>query len=122
MKTKFWTDAKVRCLSPEEKLIFLYLVTNPHAHLSGLYYLPLALVEDETGIRPSWPSLWAKFAELDIAHYDMDTRYVWVVKMFHNQGGGPKVLMSVMRHLDSMHASWWSGFVGRIKFPWYTPP
>ena len=47
---RFWSDPKVRRWGPDERLLFLYLITNPHTHLSGLYYLPWALVPVESGL------------------------------------------------------------------------
>ena len=35
--TKLWTDREVEPLSKEAKLLFLYLLTNPHRSSSGLY-------------------------------------------------------------------------------------
>ncbi len=35
--TKLWTDREVEPLSKEAKLLFLYLLTNPHRTSSGLY-------------------------------------------------------------------------------------
>lgn len=47
---KFWTDPKVRELAEIDKLIFMYFITNPRAHYSGIYYNPLPMMEFETGI------------------------------------------------------------------------
>lgn len=46
----FWTDPKVRSLTQQEKFLFLYFITNPHASFSGLYYLPIPTVIFETGL------------------------------------------------------------------------
>jgi hypothetical protein len=40
IETSMWTDAKFRGLPAPARLLFLYLITNPHAHVSGIYYLP----------------------------------------------------------------------------------
>ncbi len=37
IEDRFWTDPWVRGLTPLERLLFLYLVTNRHGHSSGIY-------------------------------------------------------------------------------------
>src|SRR3990170_4421346 len=49
---KFWTDIALRRLSIEDKYLFFYLITNPHAHLSGIYYIPDNIISTETGVSP----------------------------------------------------------------------
>lgn len=103
--TKFWTDAKVQQLTPTEKLIFLYLITNPHTHLSGLYYLPLSLASEELGVLPDWTSVWVNYTTHGMASYDPVQRLVWVRQMYGYQGRGESIERSVARHLESFHPS-----------------
>src|SRR4030066_113193 len=49
---KFWTDIALRRLSIEDKYLFFYFITNPHAHLSGIYYIPDNIISTETGLSP----------------------------------------------------------------------
>ncbi|MFQ6105413.1 MAG: hypothetical protein ACE5OP_14155 [Candidatus Glassbacteria bacterium] len=46
----FWTDPEVQQLKPEERYLFLYLITNPNSHFSGIYYLPIPFMVSETGL------------------------------------------------------------------------
>lgn len=46
----FWTDPKVRSLTEQERYLFLYCITCPSAHSSGLYYNPMPMISYETGI------------------------------------------------------------------------
>ena len=46
----FWTDPKVRALTEQERYLFLYCITCPSAHSSGIYYNPLPMISYETGI------------------------------------------------------------------------
>ena len=49
--TKFWTDSFVlNELDPIEKLIYLYLITNPYTSICGIYELPLKVMAVETGL------------------------------------------------------------------------
>ena len=51
VNTKFWTDTYILDeLNPVDKLLFLYLITNPYTDISGVYELPLKVMAVETGI------------------------------------------------------------------------
>lgn len=46
----FWTDAKiVEEFTPDDKLIYLYLMTNPHTNLAGCYEITLSQMCVELG-------------------------------------------------------------------------
>ncbi len=97
----FWTDAKVRKLGVNDRLLFLYLITNPHTHVSGLYYLPLLIAQHESGIA-SKPLRYAidTLSIAGISRYDFENELVWVVRMFKFQGPGPKNTLSAAHHLS----------------------
>ena len=51
INTKFWTDSYIiDTLNPIDKLLFLYLITNPYTDISGVYELSLKIMAVETGI------------------------------------------------------------------------
>lgn len=50
VNTKFWDDSYVTGLTPLEKLVFLYLITNPLTNISGVYELPLKRAAFDVGI------------------------------------------------------------------------
>lgn len=50
IKTKIWQDAWFRGLSPEEKVVWLFILTNDLVHISGIYELPLELIGVFTGV------------------------------------------------------------------------
>jgi len=45
-----WTDPWMQALPPVLKLLFIYLWTNSHRELSGIYSITLKTMADETGI------------------------------------------------------------------------
>lgn len=53
INTRFWNDNYVSKLDPIEKLLFIYLLTNEHTNISGIYELPLKIMAIETGIDES---------------------------------------------------------------------
>lgn len=97
----FWTDPKVRKLNPSERLLFLYLITNPHTHVSGLYYLPNLIMQYETGLPPKQlnPAL-DTLSKVGICLSDRLNEIVWVVKMFRFQGSGQKNTLSAAHHIS----------------------
>ena len=46
----FWTDPKIADdFTPDDKLFYLYLMTNPHTNLCGCYEVSIKQMSDETG-------------------------------------------------------------------------
>lgn len=51
INTKFWSDSWIReKLNALDRYLFLYLLTNEHTNISGIYELPLSLLAFESGI------------------------------------------------------------------------
>lgn len=53
VNTHFWTDGFIIDLDPTEKLLFLYLLTNPLANIAGCYEISLRQIVFDTGIEQS---------------------------------------------------------------------
>jgi len=102
----FWSDPKINSLDPKGKLLALYLVTNPHSHVGGIYYLPEPVVMHETGLsKRELDTLWDTLSGAGFSRIDKKTSVVWVRKMFFYQGRGEKNEKSVASHLRSLHNS-----------------
>lgn len=50
VNTRFWNDSFVEELTPTEKLLFLYLLTNPLTNLLGIYEISLKRISYDTGL------------------------------------------------------------------------
>ena len=51
INTRLWNDGWVReKLNPLDRLVFIYLLTNEHTNISGIYELPISTMSFETGI------------------------------------------------------------------------
>lgn len=50
INTKFWSDAYIIELDIIERYLYLYLLTNEHTNISGVYEIPLRRMSQETGI------------------------------------------------------------------------
>lgn len=50
IRDSFWTDPYVETLGVEEKLLFLYLLTNPLCNVAGIYEVSDRRISMETGV------------------------------------------------------------------------
>jgi hypothetical protein len=50
ISTSFWDDAWIQMLKPEEKLIFIYLITNPLTSIAGIYKITIRRMVFDTGL------------------------------------------------------------------------
>lgn len=105
---KMWWDDKIRVLPIESRYLFLYLLTAPLSHSSGLYYLPLAVIREETGL--SADSLDASIQDLerqDMIACDRAASLWWVKKMASYQTNARSHLYwrGIATHLEDVPAS-----------------
>lgn len=49
IRDSFWTDSYIERLTPDEKLIFIYLLTNPLCNIAGIYEIRPKRIAFETG-------------------------------------------------------------------------
>jgi len=103
---KFWSDPKVKKLAPTAKLLFLYLVTNPHTHVSGIYHLPAVVMAYETGLEMAdLDTLCDTLSRTGFVRFDTENEVVWVKNMMLYQGIGDKNIRSAAFHLEDLHNS-----------------
>jgi len=50
VNTKFWDDSFIQELNPSEKLLFLYLLTNPLTNILGIYEISIRRISFDTGL------------------------------------------------------------------------
>ena len=53
INTRFWEDSFIFGLESDEKLLFLYLLTNSLTTICGIYEMPLPHISFETKIEPA---------------------------------------------------------------------
>lgn len=51
INTRFWSDSFIVALTPIERYLFLYFLTNEHTSICGIYELPIRTIAFETGVR-----------------------------------------------------------------------
>lgn len=80
------TGREWRRLGASYQVLGLYLITNPHANIYGLYYLPMVIVTEETGLqRATVVKVLQAFADQEYARYDEPSEWVWVQNMAARQ-------------------------------------
>lgn len=104
----FWTDpTNKKGWSPQEKLIALYLITNPHTHYSGIYYLPKVFIANETGLPlKTINKFFAKHPRFSV--YDDIREVVWVKNMARHQikqGNRKNLIVGIANQLKTLHNS-----------------
>ena len=96
--SNLWLGRRVpafRKLSPQAKMLELYLLSSPHSNMLGLYLLPLGYMVADTGLGDEAVS--AALIELEDARlvsYDQDTGYVFVRYFIETQ---------VLSEVDALH-------------------
>jgi hypothetical protein len=104
--TQLWTDPKVRRLTVQGKLFFVYAITNPHTHLCGVYYLPTEVVVKETGLKDTLcHTLYDTLSKVGLCYRDEETETIFVTNMFRYQGKGEKNEKAAANHLITLHHS-----------------
>ena len=80
------TGRQLREAGSEGLLVALYLLSNPHANMLGLYYLPTSLIAHETGLAPEGASKGLRGAiEAGFCSYDESSEMVFVHEMARYQ-------------------------------------
>lgn len=82
---QFWignTGRKLRDGGAEALLVAIYLISNPHANMLGLYYLPMPYISHETGLGTEGASEGLRKAvEAGFCNYDTASEVVFVYNM-----------------------------------------
>ena len=109
IEESFWTDPEVRALSPGDKFLFLYLITNPHTHYSGIYYLPLPTIEFETGLSKKAVSMGLESLRHGMMiHTEEEKSLIFVKNMFKHQmkhGNKANMVKGLPAHFKLLHNS-----------------
>jgi len=101
----FWTDPSNQNIPAMDRYLLLYLITNPHTHYSGIYYLPKIFMVEETGL--SLQKINSGLKSLPIK-YDEKLKVLWVEKMCKHQlrqGNKKNLLTGISNHLKTLHNS-----------------
>lgn len=110
VNTKFWSDGFIVELDPLERYLFLYLLTNEHTNIAGVYELPLRVMAFESGID-------REMLQKMLARFSGKIEYIdgWVcIKNFtrHQKTTSRKVITGIEAHLDNIPAKVVDALIG----------
>lgn len=101
IRDSFWTDSYIEKLSPDEKLIFLYLLTNPLCNVGGVYEIRIKRIGFETGYD-------IEVIENILNRFERDKKILrhkdWIVLVNHlkNQSTNPSIIQGCQRIFDDL--------------------
>lgn len=101
IQDSFWTDPWSWNLDPSEKLLFIYLLTNPLCNVAGIYEIPLSRVAFETGFdKEMIEKMYDRFFEDGKLLRTGD--WVVLVNFAKNQNPNPNVKAGMQRIIDDL--------------------
>lgn len=90
VNTRIWIDDYISNLNSEEKLFFLYLITNSATEICGVYELPIKIMSAEVGIKiDKLEKILDKFEKDDKVFYYKS--WVGIKNFIKHQSVNPKV-------------------------------
>lgn len=101
INTKFWSDEYIQNCTLEEKLLFLYFLTNEHTDICGIYEISMHTIEFETGLKKD--SLLKAMDSLSKANkvFYLDG-YIFIKNFQRHQNLNPKVQQGICRSLSQV--------------------
>lgn len=101
--TKFWDDPFVVNLDPSEKLLFLYLLTNPLTNIAGIYEITMKRISNDTGYNQDViKNIFARFEKDKKIYYI--TNYIIIVNFPKHQEyeKSPKIKTGIEAYLNKL--------------------
>lgn len=109
VNTVFWDDYYVSNLDPSEKLLFLYLITNPCTNIAGVYQITLKRIALDTGFEK-------EMVQKILDRFQKDGKILysegWIsIKNFikHQSFNSPQVVTGIEKELQNApdeHKTW----------------
>ena len=102
IKQEFWSDTYVEDLDMDEKLLFLYLLTNPLCNVCGIYQITQKRISYETGIDKKRIEQIFKKLEDDKKIIQADGWIVIINFTKHQSTKSPDVIKGIQRILEGL--------------------
>lgn len=97
----FWSDGWVESMNTEQKLLFLYMLTNPLSNILGIYKISLNRMSFETGINPDTILQYLKgFERLRKAYYIDE--FVIIVNHIKHQALNPNMKINIVSDFNAL--------------------
>ena len=103
---RFWKDKKIKQLSKDGYLLFLYLLTSPHTHYTGLSEMTLDYVNIDTPLlEKESKAAYKELVALELIKYDPTNELVWIVNMHKYHIKSEKHIKFADKHIHSLPKS-----------------
>jgi hypothetical protein len=95
ISTAFWSDPLIEDLSPKEKLLFIYLITNDKTNMLGIYESSIKKISFETGLSITETETVLKRLE-GLGRIKYIGNWVFVVNYMKHQNYNPNMMISAL--------------------------
>lgn len=101
VQTRFWRDAEMLEMTPEDKLFYIYIITNPSTTACGCYELSPRLAAGETGYnQDTIEQLIERFVDYNKIRYSYETKEILILNWFkYNPPKSPKIRSLIEKEL-----------------------
>ena len=96
---KLWKDPVVQKLSSDNKLLWIYLLTNEQLNESGVYILTPQTISNETGLTIEQGTKGLIEGLRGLVEYDTVSQVVWIINFFNYQHASTNMLKSVQNDI-----------------------
>lgn len=101
INTRFWDDAYVAKLSANEKLLFIYFISNPLTTVAGAYEVTMRRILFDTGMEAEIiKKILEKFSKDEKILYE--NGWVFVVNFAKNQKMNPNMKIGVKNEIEAL--------------------
>lgn len=105
VNTRVWADPTYRSFGLLTQHLWLYLLTNDHSHISGLYRLPDALGAYDMGVEvEKYQASLQELVDAEMVQRDDETAEIWVVNALSYQAHTPNNLKAAVSQVDQVHS------------------
>ena len=106
ISTHLWMDDKFLQVSPQARLLFLWMFTNPDAKSSGLFLFNDDVCQNETGLsgRELHHCL-KELIKIERVVFDDKVNMIWVINQFKHVFKSPKIIESTLREVNALPKS-----------------
>lgn len=119
IQMSFWTDAKIAdTFTPDEKLMYLYLLTNPHTNLCGCYEISVRQIAFEIGYKSEQvEKLIKSLQEKHVISYSLESREILLVNWHkYNWTTSEKFRKPLREEVKKVKKSEFRGYLERILY------
>lgn len=104
INTKFWDDSYIIELETKEKLLFLYLLSNPLTNLAGVYEITFKKISFDTGLElKEVKEIFSKFEKDKKIIYS--NGFIIIKNFLKNQSCNETMLKNVEKTVNQLHSN-----------------